>query len=98
MLIVGRIFRPNRPYPEKLEAYECGIASEGNAWENMGHRYYVYAMLFLAFDVEVLFLLPWALVFDQLGLFAFIEMVLFILVLVIGLAYTWAKGALEWRY
>ncbi len=98
MLLIGRLWRPSHPYKEKLSPYECGIEPEGDAWERVIPRYYVYAMLFLAFDVEALFLFPWAIVFDKIGWFAFIEMVLFIIVLLIGLVYAWAKGALDWRY
>lgn len=99
MLVVGWIlFRPNNPTPLKQVTYECGIEPEGDAWERVIPRYYIYAMLFLAFDVETLFLFPWAVVFDRIGMFAFIEMVLFILILLVGLFYAWAKGALDWHY
>ncbi len=98
MLFIGLLWRPSNPYKEKGTPYECGIEPEGDAWERVIPRYYIYAMLFLAFDVEALFLFPWAIVFDKLGIFAFVEMVLFIVVLLIGLAYAWAKGALDWRY
>ena len=98
MLIIGILFRPSNPLPLKKLTYECGIEPEGDAFERMIPRYYIYAMLFLAFDVETLFLFPWAIVFDRIGLFAFIEMVLFIVILLIGLFYAWAKGALDWHY
>ena len=98
MIFIGIIWRPKHSYAEKLSPYECGIDPEGDAWERVIPRYYVYAMLFLAFDVEALFLFPWAIVFDELGLFALVEMVLFIVVLLVGLIYAWAKGALDWRY
>ena len=98
MLAVGSLFRPDKPNPIKLAPYECGIAPAGDAWEPVVPRYYIYAMLFLAFDVETLFLFPWAVVFDRIGVFAFVEMVLFIMILIIGLAYAWAKGALDWHY
>jgi NADH-quinone oxidoreductase subunit A len=98
MLLLGIMWRPQRRYEEKLSPYECGMTPTGDAWERVIPRYYVYAMLFLAFDVEALFLFPWAIVFDRIGLFAFVEMVLFIIILVIGLVYAWAKGALDWRY
>lgn len=99
MLVVGWIlFRPNNPTPLKQMSYECGIEPEGDAFERVIPRYYIYAMLFLAFDVETLFLFPWAIVFDRIGIFAFIEMVLFILILLVGLFYAWAKGALDWHY
>jgi NADH-quinone oxidoreductase subunit A len=99
MLVVGWIlFRPNKPTPLKQMTYECGIEPNGDAYERVIPRYYIYAMLFLAFDVEALFLFPWAIVFDRIGLFAFIEMVLFVVILLVGLFYAWAKGALDWHY
>lgn len=98
MLVVGGLIRPNKPNARKLMPYECGMEPTGDAMVRVIPRYYVYAMLFLAFEVESLFLFPWAIVFDRIGIFAFIEMVLFIVVLVIGLAYAWAKGALDWHY
>ncbi len=98
MLIIGVLFRPRNPIPLKKMTYECGIEPTNDAFERVIPRYYIYAMLFLAFDVETLFLFPWAIVFDRIGLFAFIEMVLFIVILLIGLFYAWAKGALDWHY
>ena len=98
MLIVGALLRPNNPVPLKKMTYECGIEPKGDAFERVIPRYYIYAMLFLAFDVETLFLFPWAVVFDRIGVFAFIEMVLFIVILLVGLFYAWAKGALDWHY
>lgn len=98
MLIVGVLFRPSNPLPLKKMTYECGIEPTDDAFGRVIPRYYIYAMLFLVFDVETLFLFPWAIVFDRIGLFAFIEMVLFIVILLIGLFYAWAKGALDWHY
>ncbi len=98
MLSLGRIWRPQNQYSEKTSPYECGMEPEGEAWERVVPRYYIYAMLFLAFDVEALFLFVWAIVFDRIGMFAFIEMILFIAILLVGLFYAWAKGALDWRY
>ncbi len=98
MIFMGIIWRPRRPYEKKQSPYECGIAPTGDARVQFVPRYYIYAMLFLAFDVEALFLFPWALVYDKLGLYAFVEMLLFIVILVVGLVYAWAKGALEWRF
>ena len=98
MILLGIIWRPSNPYKEKGISYECGIEPEGDAWVRVIPRYYIFAMLFLAFDVEALFLFPWAIVFDKIGIFAQIEMVVFIVILLIGLIYAWAKGALDWRY
>lgn len=81
---------------EKLMPYECGIDPIGDARERMSVRFYIVAMLFLVFDVEVVFLFPWAVIYDRLALFGLIEMLIFIGILVIGYYYAWRKGALEW--
>ncbi len=88
--------RPNRPEAVKLERYECGIESSGEVWGRYSVQYYVIAVLFLIFDVETVFLFPWAVRYDALGLFGLIEMGIFILILVVAYAYAWKKGALEW--
>ena len=95
-LIMSWILRPNRPYPEKLTAYECGEEPVGNAWVRLNVRFYVIALIFLIFDVEVVFLLPWALVYREIGLTAFFEMAAFLLILLVGFAYVWVKGDLDW--
>ncbi len=95
-LITSWILRPHRPYPEKLTSYECGEEPIGQAWVRFNVRFYVIALVFLIFDVEVVFLFPWALVYRELGLFAFIEMAVFLLILLVGLAYVWVKGDLDW--
>jgi NADH-quinone oxidoreductase subunit A len=95
-LITSWILRPHRPYPEKLSSYECGEEPVGNAWVRFNVRFYVIALVFLIFDVEVVFLFPWALVYRTLGLFAFLEMAVFLLILLVGLAYVWVKGDLDW--
>ena len=81
---------------EKLNSYECGEVPEGSAWVKFNVRFYVIALVFLIFDVEIVFLFPWAVVFQELGLLAFIEAFLFILILVVGFAYVWVKGDLDW--
>ena len=88
--------RPNSPSPVKLETYECGMEALGGRWSQFNFRYYMYAFLFVIFDVEVVFLYPWAVKFRQLELFALIEMAVFVLVLLVGLAYAWRKKDLEW--
>ncbi|MFQ5645779.1 MAG: NADH-quinone oxidoreductase subunit A [bacterium] len=98
MLLIGWLIRPDRPNKQKLSPYECGIEPTGDAFTRVIPRYYIYAILFIVFDVEALFLLPWAIVFSRIGMFAFIEMVIFIVILVVGLIYAWAKGALDWYY
>ncbi len=90
-----------RPKPagtaDKLKPYECGVDTIGKTWIRFRVNYFLYALVFLAFDVETVFLFPWAVKFQSLGLFAFIEMLIFIAILVIGLWYAWKEGALEWK-
>ena len=81
---------------EKLMTYECGEVPEGSAWVKFNIRFYIIALVFIIFDVEVIFLFPWAVVFQDLGLLAFIEMMIFIFILVVGFAYVWIKGDLNW--
>lgn len=95
-LIASWVLRPHRPYPGKNASYECGEEPVGNAWVRFNIRFYVIALIFLVFDVEVVFLFPWALVYRQLGLFAFLEMAVFLVILLVGYAYVWAKGDLDW--
>ena len=80
----------------KLEPYECGIEPETDARDRYGIRYYLVAMLFVIFDVETVFMFPWAVIMDELALFGLIEMVVFLFILVVGYVYAWRKGALEW--
>ena len=95
-LLIQRILSPQRKSLGKLSTYECGEAVEGPAWVKFNIRFYVVALIFIIFDVEVVFLFPWAVVYKELGLFAFVEMMIFISVLALGLAYVWRKGDLEW--
>jgi NADH:ubiquinone oxidoreductase subunit 3 (subunit A) len=88
--------RPNKPDPVKNSTYECGIEVTGSAWIQFNFRYYFIALLFVIFDVETIFLYPWAVAFRQLEIFGFIEMIIFILILVVGYIYAWRKKALEW--
>ena len=81
---------------DKLVSYECGEIPEGSAWVKFNIRFYVIALIFLIFDVEIVFLFPWAVVYQELGLLAFIEAFIFVLILVVGFAYVWAKGDLDW--
>ena len=91
-----RVLRPNRPNREKLEIYECGIDPVGVTWKQPNVRYYIFAFLFVVFDVEALFLFPWAVTYEQLGLFAVVEMILFVVILFFGLAYAWGRKVLDW--
>jgi NADH-quinone oxidoreductase subunit A len=95
-LFVSSLVRPSKYSPEKLLSYECGENPIGSPWVQFNIRFYVFALIYIVFAVEAVFLLPWAVVFKQLGLFAFIEGLLFVAILVVGLAYLWAKGDLEW--
>ena len=95
-LIVWRVIRPSRFSEEKLTTYECGENPTGSAWIQFNIRFYVFALIFIVFDVEAVFLLPWAVVFRELGPLAFIEGLVFIAILVVALAYVWRKGDLEW--
>jgi NADH-quinone oxidoreductase subunit A len=95
-LIVGTIFRPYRPYAEKLAPYESGIEPVGEPRSRFNVHFYIVAMLFLVFDVEVIFLYPWAVVFEKIGLYAYIEMIIFIVMLVVGYIYAWKKDAFTW--
>ena len=95
-LIGSWVLRPRRPYPGKLATYECGEEPVGTSRIRFNIRFYVVALIFIIFDVEVVFLFPWALVFKDLGMFAFVEMAVFLAILVVGYAYVWAKGDLDW--
>lgn len=94
--LISRLLAPIREGPEKLASYESGIEPKGNTWIRFQIRYYMFALVFAIFDVETVFLYPWAIGFRELGLFAFIEVIIFILILIVGLVYAWRKGALEW--
>ncbi|HEB13219.1 MAG TPA: NADH-quinone oxidoreductase subunit A [Actinobacteria bacterium] len=91
-----RMLAPSSESITKLEPYECGETVVGQTWVHINIRYYIFAMLFLIFDIETVFLFPWAVIFKKLGLFGLIEMVIFILILLVGLAYPWKKGVLRW--
>ena len=95
-LVVWRVIRPSRFSEEKLTTYECGENPEGSAWIQFNIRFYVFALIFIIFDVEAIFLMPWAVVFRELGVLAFVEGLVFIAILVVALAYVWRKGDLEW--
>ena len=96
MMLMPKILAPNKPHEQKLKAYECGNEPIGRAWLGFKSNYFLYAIVFTAFDVETVFLYPWALTFRKLGTFAFIEMFIFIVILVVGFWYAWKEGALEW--
>jgi NADH-quinone oxidoreductase subunit A len=96
-LLLSRLIQAKgQPGKDKYIPYECGEVPEGSAWIRFNIRFYVLALIFIIFDVEIVFLLPWAVVFKRLGSFAFIEGLVFIGILAVGLAYVWKKGDLEW--
>ncbi|MFQ5826312.1 MAG: NADH-quinone oxidoreductase subunit A [Dehalococcoidia bacterium] len=95
LTLVGVV--PKKPDPIKSSTYECGLDTIGKTWVQFNFRYYLFALVFVVFDIEMVFLYPWAVAFRQLGLFGLVEMVIFILILVVGFAYAWKKGALEWK-
>ena len=94
--VMASFIRPKKPNPRKSEIYECGMRTHGETWVQFKAQYYVFAIAFVVFDVEAVFLLPWALAYHALGLYAVIEAIIFILILLGGLLYLWRKGALEW--
>lgn len=95
MLGLGRLIRPTRPQPEKYVTYESGVDPLGG-WGQAHIRYYLYALLFVMFDVEAVFIFPWAVRLERLGTFGLVEMVVFIGILALGLLYAWRKGVLRW--
>ena len=95
-LALAFIIRPKKPNPVKSSTYECGLETVGETWVQFRVQYYIYALVFVIFDIETVFLYPWAVAYNKLGLFALVEMFIFLAVLVAGLIYAWRKGALEW--
>ncbi|WP_026672812.1 NADH-quinone oxidoreductase subunit A [Alkalihalobacterium bogoriense] len=95
-LTAGRILRPHKPTEEKYTTYESGVEPTGGSWVQFNVRYYMFALLFVLFDVETVFLYPWAVAYDDLGIFALIEMIIFMVMLFIGLLYAWKKKVLTW--
>ena len=97
MIGAGAILGPRRPDPEKLSPYECGFEAFEDSRMKFDVRYYLVAILFIIFDLEIAFLFPWAIVLDTIGLFGFTAMLVFLGILVVGFIYEWKKGALEWE-
>ncbi|MCG6924844.1 MAG: NADH-quinone oxidoreductase subunit A [Acidobacteria bacterium] len=95
-LLFWWVLRPSRFSEEKLTTYECGEDPTGNAWIQFNIRFYVFALIFIVFDVEAVFLLPWAAVFREMGLLAYVEGLVFIAILLVALGYVWRKGDLAW--
>ena len=95
-LVISWLVAPSNKTKDKLDTYECGEEAEGSAWLQFNIRFYIIALIFLIFDVEVVFLFPWAVVIKEMGLIALIEMGIFLLILIAGLAYVWVKSDLDW--
>lgn len=96
-LAAAWLLRPKRPDPLKNSIYECGVETIGETWVQFRAQYYLFALVFVVFDIEAVFLFPFAVAFNQLTLFAVFEAILFVLILAVGLIYVWRKGALEWQ-
>ena len=94
---IAKLIAPRSYNPQKGEAYECGIPTRGKSWMQFKVGYYLFAILFLMFDVETVFLFAWAVVVQDLGIYGLLSVLFFLLILVLGLAYAWRKGALEWK-
>jgi len=95
-LALAFFIRPKKPNPVKSSTYECGLETIGETWVQFRVQYYIYALVFVIFDIETIFLYPWAVAYHKLGLFALVEMFIFLAILAGGLIYAWRKGALEW--
>ena len=95
-LLVPRLIAPKKPNAIKLQTYECGMETVGDSWVQFKVQYYIYGLVFLVFDVEIVFLYPWAVALNVLPLWAVVEGIIFIMILVGGLFYAWRKGVLEW--
>ena len=96
-LLLGRILGPHRPDAQKLSPYECGFEAFEDARMKFDVRFYLVAILFILFDLEIAFLFPWAIVLKEIGMFGFVSMMIFLAILVVGFIYEWMKGALEWE-
>ena len=94
---IANAISPRSFNPQKGEAYECGIPTRWKSWMQFKVGYYLFAILFLMFDVETVFLFPWAVVVQDLGVYGLVSIIFFLIILVLGLAYAWRKGALEWK-
>jgi NADH-quinone oxidoreductase subunit A len=91
------LLRPKKPNPTKASTYECGLETVGDTWVQFRAQYYVYALVFVVFDIEAIFLFPWAVAYDKVGLYALVEAFFCLAILTVGLVYAWRKGALRWQ-
>lgn len=97
IILFAHVVAPKKPSPIKSSTYECGMEAKGDSWIRFRAQYYIIALIFVIFDIETVFIYPWAVAYQRLGLFAFIEMVIFIAILGVGLVYAWKNRALEWE-
>jgi NADH-quinone oxidoreductase subunit A len=95
-IVVEWLIAPRKRTLSKGDAYECGVKTYGETWVRFRIQYYIYAIMFVVFDIEVVFLFPWAVSYAGLGAYALVEMIIFLLILLVGLVYAWAKGVLRW--
>ena len=95
-ILIAQLINPKKPNPIKQSTYECGVETVGDTWIQFKVQYYIFALVFVVFDVEAVFLFPIAAAFNELALFAVIEIILFVVILLVALGYIWRKGALEW--
>lgn len=96
-IVLAQFVAPKKPGSVKNATYECGVEATGDPWIQFKAQYYLYALLFVVFDIETIFIYPWAVAYKKLGLFAFFEMLIFVAMLAVGLVYAWRKGILEWK-
>lgn len=96
-LVLAWLLAPKKPSVDKQATYECGLEAKGDPWIQYHVQYYLFALIFVIFDIETIFIYPWAVAFKKLGLFAFVEMAIFIAILAFGLSYAWKKKMLEWE-
>ena len=96
-ILFSKWVAPSSANPQKLEAYECGVPTSSSSWVQYNVGYYLFALIFLVFDVEIVFLYPWAVVLKDVGMVAFVEILIFVFILFLGLIYAWNKGALRWE-
>lgn len=96
VLFLCRLVAPHNPVPDKFTTYECGMIPMGTYWSHFHVRYYIFALLFVIFKIEIVFLYPWAVFFRSLGLSGFVKMIIFLAILFLGLLYAWKKGVLKW--
>ena len=96
-IALAQFIAPKKPNPIKMASYECGVETKGDSWVQFKAQYYIYALIFVIFDIEIVFIYPWAVAYKQMGFFAFVEMLIFLVILAFGLVYAWKKNVLEWK-